>query len=45
MKDYWGILIKEKVLTELEKVEDDNCLIEEINYHKIRIAVETKIPS
>ena len=45
MKDYWEILIKEKVVSELEKVENDNDLIEEINFHKIRIGVETKIPT
>ena len=45
MKLYWSTLIEQKIIVEQEKVENDNELIEEINYEKIKIAVETKIPT
>jgi hypothetical protein len=45
MRDYWGMIVAEKVLERRESVETDSELIEEVNYHKIRLAVETKVPT
>ena len=42
MRKYWDILIGQKVIVAPEVVENDNKLIEEINYLKIRIRVESK---
>jgi len=45
MKKFWRLLMDEKILVKLNKVENDNQLIEEINFQKIRISVETKTPT